>query len=169
MPSDLGSERFSELWVLDSKHSIKSYPLEVEVGDEHTFFVDVTNHIGNLEYYKISLKFSNSTEFLPDVEKGSASSLVSFYEQRFFIDDGKNSEFSLQFKFENVSVNGNVFSLKTINVNGTSLPIDASGEFDENRNGYYFMLLFELWRYNPFSKNFVFDNRYATIWFDINA
>jgi hypothetical protein len=164
-----GSERFSELWLLGPDHMVEGYPFNVSVGEEYSVFVGVGNHMGSSEYYRVYVKLSNSTEFIPDVDGGVPSSLSPLYEWQFFIGDGEVWESVVTFRFEDVVVEGDVLVVGDVVIDGVSFAVDGSTVLDSREEGCLFELFFELWRYDVASKSFKFDNRFIGLGLNITA
>ena len=59
-------EMFSELWLLDSNHKILDELFTVSENISHMIYFDVANHMGDLEFYKVNVKFRNQNEPLPN-------------------------------------------------------------------------------------------------------
>ena len=101
---EVGSERFSELWLLGPNHMIDGYPSDVGEGEFHSVFLGVENHMGGSEYYRVCVKLGNSSGLLPDIDGGVPSSLPAVYEYRFFVGDGGVWETTVAFGFEDVVI-----------------------------------------------------------------
>ena len=163
------SGRFSEFYLLGSNQMVGDYPFYVNGTEEYTVSLGVGNHIGTSEYYKICVKFSNSTELLPNPDIGLPSILPCLVEYRFFISDSGVWEAPISFRFKDMFVHDDVLSVTNIALNGDSIPVTTSATWDSEEEGYYFDLFFELWRYDMESDNFVFDNRFLTLSLNINT
>ena len=77
---EVGSERFSELWLLNSEHMADDFPYNVGVDEVSNVFIGIGNHMGGSEYYRVCVKFGNGSEFLPDIDGGLPSVLSPLYE-----------------------------------------------------------------------------------------
>lgn len=163
------SERFSEFWLLGPDHLAEDYPFTVGVGEVYSVFIGVGNHMENSEYYMVHMKFSNSTKFLPDILDGVPSSLPNLYDFRFFAGDDEACESAVTFEFEDVTIEDDTVVVGSIAINGVSLPVVASADWDSENQGYFFELFFELWRYDVESDDFMFDNRYVGLRLNITA
>jgi hypothetical protein len=158
---EVGSERFSEFWLLNSEHVANDFPYNVGVDEVYNVSIGIGNHMGDYEYYLVYVKFGNVTQGFPDIDGGVASSLEPLYEYRLFVDDGDSWESSLTFGFEDVFVQDDVLTVGSVVVNGVSFPVDASALFDAEGGGFFFQLFFELWRYDLVSESFSFDDRFV--------
>jgi hypothetical protein len=163
-----GSERFSEFYILGPDHMAEGYPFNVQSGEMYNVFLGVENHMGGSKYYRVSVKFSNGTEFLPDLDNGVSSSLPPLYEYRFFVGDGGVWESAVSFGFEDVVVDGDVLSVGTVVFDGVSFPVDISAVWDSEKDGHFFVLFFELWHYDPEYDGFRFDDRFVGLWLNMN-
>lgn len=161
LPYGGGSENFSELWILGPNHMAENYPSDVRGGKEYGVFVGVGNQMGNPEYYRVYVKFSNGTEFLPDIDGGVASSLSPLYEFRFVVDVGEVWESAVSFWFEDVLLEGDTLVVGDLTINGKTFSVDASTVWDPEKEGYFFELFFELWRYDIEYEQFRFDDRFV--------
>ena len=164
-----GSERFSEFWLLGPNHMTEGYPFDVGVGEEYRVFVGVGNHMGDSEYYKVYVKLRNGTDSLPDIDGSVPNSLSPLYEYRFFVGDGGVWEMPVTFGFEDVVVEGDVLVVGDVVVDGVSFPVDVSAVWDSEREGYFFQLLFELWRYDVALQGFRFDDRFVGLWLNMTG
>ena len=158
---EVGSERFSEFWLLNSEHMADDFPYDVGVDEMYNVFIGIGNHMGGSEYYLVYLKFGNVTQGFPDIDGGVASSLEPLYEYRLFVDDGDSWESSLTFGFEDVFVQDDFLVVGNVVVNGVSFPVDASALVAAEGGGFFFQLFFELWRYDLVSESFRFDDRFV--------
>jgi len=166
---DEDSGKFSEFWLLGSNQMVGDYPFYVNGTEEYTVSLGVGNHMGSSEYYKICVKFSNSTEFLPNPDIGLPSVLPCLVEYQFFISDSGVWEAPISFRFKDMFVQDDVLSVTNIALNGEIIPVSASANWDSEEERYFFDLFFELWRYDVESDNFIFDNRFLTLSLNINV
>jgi uncharacterized membrane protein len=60
-------EGFSNISLLDTDHKAVNYPETVVIGHNNNFsvYVNVENHMGKTEQYKVEVKTTQSLEFLP--------------------------------------------------------------------------------------------------------
>ena len=166
---EVGSERFSEFWVLGPDHMVEGYPFNVGESEEYGVFVGVGNHMGDSEYYMVYVKFSNGTQSLPDIDGGVPSILFPLYEYRFFVVDSEVWEMPVTFGFEDVDVEGDVLVVGDVTINGVSFPVGASAVWESEGGGYFFQLFFELWRYDVEYDSFRFDDRFVGLWLNMTA
>lgn len=169
LPFGRGSERFSEFWLLGPDHMAEGYPFNVRAGEEYSVFVGVGNHMGSSEYYKVCVKFCNGTQSLPDGKGGVPSSLSPVYEYRFFVGADEVWQSPMSFGFGDVVVEGDSLSVGEVVVDGVTFPVDVFAVWDSEREGYFFQLFFELWRYDVDSRSFSFDDRFVGLWLNMTA
>jgi hypothetical protein len=162
-----GSERFSELWVLGPGRMAEDFPFNVSAGSTYSVFLGVGNHMGESEYYRVVVKFRNSSEPLPNATEGVASSLPVLYAYNVFLSDGQVWEGALNFSFSDVVFGQNVSSVGRMRVNDAWVNVDKSAVWDETSNGFYYELFFELWIYNVEAGVFQYHNRYCGIWLNM--
>jgi uncharacterized membrane protein len=169
------SESFSEFWLLGPNHAAEHYPFNVSAGEMYSVFVGVGNHMGNSEYYKVYVKFRNINQSAPDSKKGVASSLSPLMEYQFFVGADEIWESPVNFgfgtitveDFDNATVEDNVLSVSEVTVDEVTFPFNVSTAWDSEREGYFFQLFFELWRYDVGSSSFRFDGRFVGLWLNM--
>lgn len=169
VPFGGGSERFSEFWLLDPNHAAEDYPFNVRAGEMYSVFVGVSNHMGSSEYYKVYVKFRNGTQSVPDGKGGVPSSLSPLYEYLFFVGVDGVWESPVSFGFGDVVVEGDVLSVGKVLIDGVTFPVDVFAVWDSEREGYFFQLFFELWRYDVGSRSFRFDDRFVGLWLNMTG
>ena len=125
--------------------------------------------MGGSEYYRVYVKFGGGAESLPDIDGSLPSVLSPLYEYRFFVGDGEVWESPVTFGFEDVVVDGDVFVVGDVTVNGVSFPVDASAVWDSEDSGYFFVIFFELWRYDVEYDRFRFDDRFVGLWLNMTG
>jgi len=157
-----GSEKFSELWLLDPNHKAEDYPFNVKVNETYNVFVGVGNHLGYSAYYRVYVKFRNQTLPLPDSSNSIPSPLNSTYELQLFLADGKTWETQLKFSFQ-----GEPMFVSNILINDVVFPVNRSSTWDQEHNGFYYQLFFELWLYNTTSLRFQYHNRFVGLWLNV--
>jgi uncharacterized membrane protein len=163
------SEQFSEFWLLNPNHVAEDYPFNVSAGEMYTILVGVGNQMGSSEYYKVYVKFRNGTQSLPDFKGGVPSSLSPVYEYQFFVGTDEIWESPVSFGFGDVIEEDDVLSVGEIVVDGVTFPVDVSAVWDSEREGYFFQLFFELWRYDADSRSFRFDDRFVGLWLNMTG
>lgn len=163
MFADINSEPFSELWLFGPDNIPENYPKDILPSNEYAFFVGVTNNRGSSEYYKILLKLSNNTVFLPDLSENLASSLPVLYADRFFLADGKSWESQINFSLENVYVEAGSLHFEYLTLNEISLPLDFSTPWNPELKGGSIKLFMELWRYDVSLKDFIYDGQFVAL------
>ena len=169
VPFEGGSERFSELWLLGPWHMAEGYPFDVGVNETYSVFVGVGNHMGSSEYYRVYVKFRNSSQPLPDIDNAVPSSLLALYEFRFFVGNGETWESLLNFGFEDVFLDGDSVFVGGVVINGVVFGVDSSASWDSEYSGFYFQLFFELWRYDLTSQRFEYHNRFVGLWLNMTV
>ena len=153
------TEKFTELWLLDSKQVTENYPSNVSAGELYTIYVDLANHMRQSEYYLLQVKLGNVTQYNFTVGSLQPSSLDPLYERRFFVADEGVWESPVTFGFQDVSIEEDVVTVGDVVINDVVFPVDALTSWNSEKHGYYFNLFFELWRYDTTLQDFAFDNR----------
>ena len=164
-----GGERFSELWILGPNHMAEDYPFNVVNDTVYNVFLGVGNHMGGSAYYMVYVKFRNQSEPLPNATAGMSSSLLSLYECRVFLEDGKAWEVPLTFSFSGVSFFGNQCFVESLVINDVVFSVGKSALWDLENNGFYYQVFMELWIYNVGSDDFEFHNRFVGIWLNMTG
>lgn len=167
VPSQSGSEHFSEIWLLGPGHMVENYPFNITAGEAYSVFVGVGNHMGCSAYYVVYVKFRNMTQPLPDVRVSMPSSLPPLYEFRFFVADSEAWESPLTFAFEDVSLQNSSVFVGVVSINGAAFPVDASAVSDSEDTEFNFQLFFELWRYDKASQSLQFHDRFVGLLLNI--
>jgi uncharacterized membrane protein len=165
----VSSEQFSEFWLLGPNHVAEDFPFNVSAGEMYSVFVGVGNHMGSSEYYRVYVKVRNGSKSLPDGKGGLPSSLSPVYEYRFFVGADEVWESPVSFGFDDVVVEGDVLSVGEVVVDGVTFPVDVFAVWDSEREGYFFQLFFELWRYDVDSRSFRFDDRFVGLWLNMTG
>ena len=162
-----GGDKFSELWVLGPGLMVKDYPFIVSANKVYKICLGVANHMGDLEYYLVYLKFGNQTEALPNLLNGNPSGLEPSFEYNIFLSENQNRAMDINFSFPEISFEGNVCKIIDIMIDNREFSAKKSISWDEEYNGYFFQIFFELWRYNVTAENFQYDNRFVCLWLNI--
>ena len=169
VPLQIGSEKFSEFWLLGSDQVAEDFPSNVQVGEEYKVIVGVSNHMGGSEHYMIKVMLRNITQILSDMKGSVQCSLPSLYEYSFFVSDDEILQFPVSFGFEDEVVEGDVLVLGDVVFDGVRFPVDFSIIRDVNSDEFVFQLFFELWRYDMVSETFRFDDLAVGIWLNMTV
>jgi len=162
-------ERFSELYILGPGHMAEDYPFNVSMGRDYLVYLGVGNHLGRGAYYEVVLKLRNSTEALPNITSGVASSLPVLYSYEVFLADGQTWEGALSFSFSDVTFGMNVSSVGKMRINDALVNVDKSAVWDNENSGYFYQVFVELWVFNLVSNDFGFHNRFVSRWLNMTA
>ena len=162
-----GGEQFSEFWVLGSGRMAEDYPFNVVEDQAYKVFLGVANHMGSLQYYMVYVKFRNQTEPLPDSVNGTPSVLDPVFEYRMFLRDGEVWEKEVSFSFVGVSFEGNYCRVLSLVLDGYVLNVNKLILWDNENNGFYCELFFELWVYNAAVSGFQYHNRFVGFWLNM--
>ena len=162
-------ERFSELWILGPNHMAEGIPLTVSANQPYHVYLGVGNHLGELEYYAVRVKFGNQVETAGDREKGLPSPLEPILEYRLFLSNNQTWEMDFAFSFEDVSFEGNVSTVSRLVVDGHSVAVDDVATWDAAKNGFFYMMVFELWIYDKESLAFQYHDRSVGMWLNMSV
>lgn len=156
-------ERFSELWVLGPMQMATDYPFNVRENEHYNISLGVGNHMGDLEYYVVYVKFRNQTEQLANVTAGTPSSLKALCEYRIFLSEGETWERSITFSFSGVIFNDTVCKVSRLDFDAFHFQLNKTTSSNGENTRYFFQLFFELWRYNSAISEFQFHNRFVSV------
>ena len=156
-------EQFSEIYLLGPGQKVENYPYNVIAGLNYSVYMVVGNHLGSSAYYMLYLKFGNETDLQPNNNLGTSSPLEPLFEQRLLIQDDQTKEIFLTFSFSDASVSTNHSLIGKLTVNNVEFQVNKLATWNANHTGFYYTMLFELWRYNIHSNRVQFDNRFVTL------
>jgi len=165
-PSE-GGEKFSELYVLGPNRMGENYPFNVKANENYRIFLGTGNHMASSAYYVVYVKFRNQSEPLPNPTAYMPSPLPALYEYRVFLRDGGVWEAPLDFSLCRPTISGNKCSLESLTINGLPSCVNKVGLWDSENEGFFFELFFELWIYDPQTKDFRYHNRFVGIWLNM--
>jgi uncharacterized membrane protein len=161
----LRARSFSEIWLLGPAHQVDNYPfLPVSVGQNYSAYVEVGNHLGSPANYSVLVKFRNQTQSFPTAS--TPSSLPSLYSFSISVQDGGAGEAPLTFAISDATLNTttNTTLVTKISINGVTREPDTIAKWDEERNGYYYQVIFELWIFNSTTSNYQYHDCFADLW-----
>jgi hypothetical protein len=162
-------QKFSELWILGPSHMLEGYPSNVSAGETYKVYPGVGNHMGDLSYYRVSVKFRNESEPSPNSTSGAPSPLEPVFEYNVFLRDNETWEREFSFSFEGVSFEGNVCRVSKVLVGGYAVDVNKVAVWNETSNAFYYELFFELWIYNATVQGFQFHNRWVGLWLNMSG
>jgi hypothetical protein len=159
----LGSERFSELYLLGPNQMAENYPYNIAVGQSYSVYVNVGNHLGSTAYYGLYVKLGNQTDQLPNATRGTPSPLPPIYEYRFSIPDSKNWTSLLAFSVPNASIQATNSQINTLKINDVPFNVDKPAMWNTNSTAFTYRLFFELWIYNGQTGSVEFNNSFVSL------
>lgn len=159
-----GEEKFSELWLLGSNHTIEGGSLNVSTATPHTVYLGVANHMNDLEYYKVYVKFRQQNELLPDEAAELGSPLEPIFEYCLFLSNNETWEGEFKFSFEEITFEENIAHVSKLSINGYEVNVDKTVIWDKEGMGFYCQFFYELWIYNSTTLGFQYHNRYVSLW-----
>ena len=161
-------EQFSELWVLGPNRMAEGYPFNVSAGEAYKVYLGVGNQMGDLNYYRVYVKFRNESEPLPNSTAGLPSPLEPVFEYNVFLRNNETWEKELSFSFDGVSFEGNICRVSKVLVGGYAVDVNKVAVWNETSNGFYYELFFELWIYNATVSGFQFHDRWVGFWLNMS-
>src|SRR5512135_2995504 len=60
------SEYFTELWYLGPNHMAEDIPYNITRGVSYNIFLGISNHLEQVAYYQVQVKFRNQFQSAPD-------------------------------------------------------------------------------------------------------
>jgi hypothetical protein len=156
-------EHFSELYLLGSKHMAENYPFNVDLSQNNSVFIGVTNHLDSSAYYVLYVKLKNQTDLFPNATNITPSLVSPLFEYRFFAQNGGNCEFPLNFSVSTYAFAENQSFVKVLTINNIAFNVDKSTTWDASSSRFPYQLLFELWMYNVQTHSVEYNNRYLTL------
>lgn len=166
-PLSIGTQRFSELWVLSPDHMAWDYPFNVKIGEKSQIFVGVGNNLGRSAYYVLYAKLRNQTQEAPNFTTAIPSPLVALSEFRIVLGDGGVWEKTVAFSIFEASRLGNSAVIAGIQINEVNFKVDCISMWDPSNRGFYCQLFFELWIYDSVSSSFQYSNRFVGVWLNM--
>ena len=157
------NEPFSELYILGPQGLAENYPSNVVANSSYSIILGVGNHLSSSAYYMIYAKLGNDADQLPNGTAGTPSPLPSLYESRFFLADSQSWQSPLNFTITNASFSGNQSAINMLTINNAAFNTNKISYWDVNNTGFYYRLVFELWRFNTQSNSLLFDDRYVSL------
>ena len=157
------TELFSEIWILGPDHNASGYPSVIKDGATNSIFIGGRNNMGETSYYMVYVKLLNSTFLIRDENISTTDFLDPLYEFKFLVGNGDAWEFPVTFRFEDLSFADDILSVGNINVNGINFPNKVYTLFNSEKDGFFFDLSFELWRYNIQNNVFEYDGRFVNL------
>jgi hypothetical protein len=168
IPND--TTRFSQFWVLGPKNEINEYPLEVKVGSEYELHLGVGNQMHTSSYYMINVKFRTEAESLPAALNSTPSTLTTLYQYEVFLPHGASWDTLFTFGVTNTSsIVDNSITVYNVTINGLTFPLNSSTIWNSPDGGFFYQVLFELWRYDPSTNLLQFDNHAVWVWIKLNG
>jgi hypothetical protein len=161
-------ERFSELYILGPNHMLEGYPSTVSVGGSYRIFLGVGNQMGDLNYYRVYVKFGNESDPVPNGTAGLPSPLEPVFEYNVFLRNNETWEKELSFSFDGVSFEGNICRVSKVLMGGYALDVNKVAAWNATSNAFYYQLFFELWVYNATVSGFQFHDRWVGLWFNMS-
>ena len=162
-------ETFSELWILGPTSMMEGYPLNVSSGGVYNVLLGIENHMDSLQYYQVRIKLRNQSESFPDSIHGIPSDLPTVFEYQAFLSDGHVWEKEVTFSFEDFSSEGNVGKISGFSIDGSFVNVDKVAVWNDEDNGFFYQLFFELWVYDSGVSGLKFHNRSVGLWLNMSS
>jgi hypothetical protein len=164
-----GGEPFSELYLLGSDQLLEGYPFNVKSGVNYNISVGVVDHLGDLGYYVVYVKFRNQTEQLPNSTAGTPSTLEPLCEYRPILRDSQAWQRNVSFSLGRVVTSGNSCNVASFSMESAVFNVEKATVWDQANHGFFYELFFELWVYNVTSSTLQFNNRFVGVWLNVTG
>ena len=166
IPTSIGNEKFSEIWILGAERTARDYPFNVTNNESNLVHINIRNQMGYSNYYILYVKFRNVTDPLPDRNKGDPNSLPPLYEHRLFLKNEEIVEIPISFSFSEISYNEEKCQVDRLKINDHNFNISKSTTWNDTKRGHYFQLIFELWIFEEQNSSFEYNN-HVGIWLNL--
>lgn len=164
-------ERFFQFYVLGSNRVAADYYPQnnpnLRVASSVSWYVDVTNFMGNVQLVEIRLKIGNETTPAPNdtsYAPSSAPELIAF--DRFLMNN-ETWEFPFVWSITNATTTGGSTRILTARINNETYEISNWSATD----GYNFRVIIELWVWQTNTSMFTFgwnsNGEYRTAWLQV--
>ncbi|WNZ29248.1 MAG: DUF1616 domain-containing protein [Candidatus Bathyarchaeota archaeon] len=153
------SDPFSELWLLGPERTAENYPHNITSNQNYVIYLGVRNQLNQVTEYSLRVKLCNTVNQLPNSSTAEPSSLPVIEEFKFTLSDEDDWETYLAFALDFELIQLNVTRIENVRINDITIPVNYDSNWDSNRNGFYSILLFELWTYNVTSNTFAYTNQ----------
>jgi hypothetical protein len=157
------AEPYSELYLLGAGRMLESYPTNVSIGESHTVFLGVNNHMSSSGYYKIYVKLKNGTDLYPNIAAGTPSPLEPIHAYSFLLENNGNWEHPLTFSFNTMTISFNQLTIGSIKINNSTINVNKPSEWNSTTHIASYQLFFELWIYDKQSHTMQFGSRFVAL------
>ena len=154
--------RFSEFIILGSTHSLTNHPFHIKVDEEYTTYLVISNHEGSSAYYKVLAKIRTEAEPAPDPQTATPSPLQSFAENAVLLGHGETWEKALILRFPSFELQDDQISVSELILNGQTIELEKTFQYNSETEGYSAWLFFELWIYDSSAASFKYHNRFVS-------
>ena len=161
-------EQFSELYLLGLDYTIEGIPFNVTAGREYRVVVGTGNHMNNVEYYQVLVKLRNQTDVSRDTTAGGYSGSEAIGEYHLFLENDDVYEKDFTFTFDYAIVD-NASRISSLRISGQRIDVDKIVVWDDEADGFFCQLLFELWIYNGEDLSFQFHDRSSWMWLNLSG
>ncbi len=167
VPLENRVETFSEFILLDQNHDIITSPINLNSQETTELYITLKNHMGRSEYYKVEVKFRNSSLSSIENNISGTSSASILYSYSFVLDSDETFELPLVIGFSEANVVEDILTVNNFIINDNLIPIRNSIKADVQTNNFFSQLLFELWMYDESSDSFEFVGQKAWAWINL--
>jgi uncharacterized membrane protein len=163
------TEPYTELWLFGSHHNA-TYPSNVTANQTLHLYLNIANHLGREAQYTVEMKFRGPYESGPDSFNHTASKLKALDTLRCSAANNETVELplDLSFQYTHLPKTGEV-QMENITLNGKVIPLDTTLTYDLKREGFFGNIFFELYLYNETTRELVYNQRYVSLWLQMET
>lgn len=162
---------FTEFWIVDSNHRAENLPFNISRNHDYSTLLEISNYLGHCAYYLIEVKLRNQNQPTRDRSYEIGTNLGPLFNITACVQDDGTWELPLTFSFEyELNETLSRVGFHTLTLNGIPLDmgvLNYTATWDSEKEGFYEMLLFELWLYNVTLSSFQYHNRAVWLWLNM--
>lgn len=164
-------ERFFQVYILGSNRLVANYyphnNTNLRVASPVSWYVGVTNFMGNVQLVEIKLKLGNETTTSPNDTSYAPSSAPELTAFDRFLMDNETWEFPFAWSITNATKTAGSIHILRIQINNETYKIS---NWSAN-NGYNFRIILELWVWQTNTNTLTFgwnsNGEYRTAWLQL--
>lgn len=171
------AEQFFQLYVLGADHAAAEYypnnDSDTRIGAPITWYLGVTNNMGDVQLISIRVKLSNMTIESPNDQRALESSAPVLTDYYRFLQDNETWEIPFIWTITNATLSNGSVRILGLEIDNETYQISDWAAV----NGYDFRLIFELWVWQTDSNAFQFGwqangsnhTAWLQVWFNMTS
>jgi hypothetical protein len=161
-------EDFTEFWILDQERKVGNFPFDISANEINTIYLGVGNRMEDTKLYYIDIKIRNQADSAPDSLGGTPSDLDPLFSYRVFLQKNEIWEEEIVFSID-FSSSENECVISKFVINGFVFDLNKVVLKDNENQGFFCQLFFELWIYDPASHAPQYSNQFVGIWMSLTS